>query len=179
MNTYVALFRGINVSGQKKIKMADLREHMTVLEFEDVKTYIQSGNLVFKSPETSIEKLEQRIADKIQQAYGFEVSILIRTPEEIRTPLIENPFAQNPENDPKRFYVAFLDAEPDEEKLTALQEMDLGEEEFEVIGKTLYFFVPQGYSNSKMNNNFFEKKLNVIATTRNWRTIHKLVEMTE
>ena len=177
MNTYIALFRGINVSGQKKIKMADLRQHMQALGFDQVRTYIQSGNLIFQSEVVAKDELEKQIEEKILAEYGFEVSVIIRTPEELQAILVENPFLQNPENDPKRFYVAVLASEPTTERLDVLAEKDYAPEAYAILGKTLYFYVPNGYGRSKMNNNFFENKLKVVATTRNWRTMHKLAEM--
>lgn len=177
MNTYVALLRGINVSGQKKIKMADLRAHLKTLPFQDIQTYIQSGNIVFEAESMSKQELASLIEQNIMQNYGFEVPVMIKTPKELENTLENNPFLKDPSKDSKRFYVTFLAQTPIAGLAKKLEEVDYSPEEYVLQKDLIYFFSPQGYGRAKMNNNFFEKKLKVAATTRNWRTIHKLLEM--
>ena len=148
METYIALLRGINVSGQKKIKMADLRLHLEELNFQNILTH-----------------------------YGFEVSVLIKTPEDLENTIKNNPFLQDSAKDPKYFYVTFLAKAPSLDGIEKLKEKDYSPEEYDLMDELIYVYPPQGYGRAKMNNNFFEKKLKVAATTRNWRTIHKLLEM--
>lgn len=176
MNTYIALLRGINVSGQKKIKMADLRQQLDVLPFENLQTYIQSGNIVFdtKAPKGQLAgMIQQNILDN----YGFEVAVIVKTPEDLQSALENNPFLKDPDKDPKRFYLTFLDKAPTPALIEKLKEVDYSPEAYEIDHDLIYFFSPQGYGRAKMSNNFFEKKLKVAATTRNWRTTHKLLEM--
>jgi uncharacterized protein (DUF1697 family) len=178
MKTYIAILRGINVSDQKKIKMADLRALLDEIGFKEVQTYIQSGNIVFQYPETSESDLEKIIEEKIQSHYDFHVPTMVRTPEAFQYVINHNPFLQDPEKDIKRQYITFLAEQPAEENIEALKEVDHDPEEYIIDGRVIFFFSPNGYGRAKMNNNFFEKKLKVKATTRNWKTVNKLLEMT-
>ncbi len=178
MNTYIAMLRGINVSGQKKIKMADLRAHLAELAFGNIRTYIQSGNIIFEHEETSASYLEDKIKQKILEKYGFEVPVLVKLSADFEHLLSHNPFLKDPAKETKRMYVTFLAEEPQAEGLAKLQTVDYAPEEYILEGKEIYFFSPLGYGRAKMNNSFFEQKLKVAATTRNWRTINKLLEMT-
>ena len=179
MPTYIALLRGINVSGQKKIKMAELRAHLAELDFDRIRTYIQSGNILFECRKLRLPNWSRKIADLIRAKYGFEVPVLVKEPEDFRRIIDNNPYRDDPEKDEKRLYLTFLAAVPTQEYLDGLSTVDYHPEEFRIIGKDLYFYSPNGYGRAKMNNNFFEKKLKVAATTRNWRTIHKLLEMSK
>ena len=178
MPTYIALLRGINVSGQKKIKMADLRTHLSELAYADIRTYIQSGNIVFSSPLREIPVLEAQIVEKIQEKYGFDVPVMIREPKDFTSVLERNPMPAE-RYDHKRLYATFLDEEPASEKLQKLAEVDYSPEEYIVDGRMIYFYSPHGYGRAKMNNNFFEQKLKVKATTRNWNTVNKLLVMSQ
>lgn len=171
------MLRGINVSGQKKIKMADLRTLLEELGLYSVQTYIQSGNIVFQysdSPETELEKM---IEEKIQLHYGFHVPTMVRLPEDFKYVIEHNPFLQDPDKDIKRQYITFLSEKPAEADIQALKTVNYEPEEYAIDGRTIFFFSPKGYGRAKMSNNFFEKKLKVKATTRNWKTVNKLLEM--
>jgi len=174
MTTYVAMLRGINVSGQKKIKMVDLRAHLEEVGFKNIQTYIQSGNIIFEHTSTTAKELENTIEQKLEKEYGFHVPTLIKTPAELTSVIKHNPFKNEEE---KRLYVTFLYDLPEPEKLEKLEEVNYEPEQYIVDQKNIYFFSPLGYGNAKMNNNFFEKKLKTNATTRNWNTVNKLVEM--
>lgn len=178
MQIYIALLRGINVSGQKKIKMANLKLSLEELSFSDVVTYIQSGNIVFKAVEKSISKLENKIHKKVLKDFGFEVPVLIKTPKELKHALNNNPFQKkNEKYDPKLFYVVFLKEKPKAENIAKLKTYDYSPEEYFLDNKIIYYYAANGAGNAKMSNNFFENKLKVQATSRNWRTTHKLVEL--
>lgn len=179
MQTYIALLRGINVSGQKKIKMADLREHLEELNFQDIQTYIQSGNIVFKSEKTSLKNLETLIKDKIQEKYDFEVPVVVITPTTIKSAAKNNPFEKDAMKDPKKFSVVFLQEQPLQENVKILSGYDYSPEEYVLVGEIIYFYAANGAGRAKMTNNFFENKLKVKATSRNWRTVHKLVELSK
>lgn len=179
MESYIALLRGINVGGQKKIKMADLRTLLGKLPFEKVETYVQSGNIVFKAKEKNVSNVEKMIEKAIQDAYDFEVPTLVKTPAELKHVLENNPFLNNPETATERLYMTFLKEEPAAERIEKLKTFDYSPEDYRLEGKDLYFFAPNGYGRAKMNNNFFENKLKVVATTRNWRTVNKLYEMSQ
>ena len=177
MQTYIALLRGVNVSGHKKIKMADLKLSLEDLSFSDVVTYIQSGNIVFKADEKSISKLENIIHEKILKDFGFEVPVLVKTPKELTHALNNNPFKKDKLNVEKLFYVVFLKDKPQAENIAKLESYDYSPEEYVLDDKIIYYYAANGAGNAKMNNNFFENKLKVQATSRNWRTTHKLVEL--
>ena len=177
MDTYIAMLRGINVSGQKKIKMADLVSHLNELNFEQVSTYIQSGNIVFKYQSTEKGRLEGMISAKILEKYKFEVPTIVRTPDEFMSVIDKNPFLKQSDKPTDRQYITFLGSQPDEVNIEKLATYDYAPEEFILDGLDIYFYSPKGYGKAKMNNNFFENKLKVAATTRNWKTVNKLLEM--
>lgn len=177
MKIYVALLRGINVSGKKKIKMADLREHLAELDFKNIKTYIQSGNILFQYPETDIHELEQLIKDKIKEKYDFDVPTMVKTPADFKYVIDNNPFLRVAENDPKHMHITFLGTTPSTDQIEHLATYEFPNEEYALENLHIYFHAPKGYGRAKMNNNFFEKKLKVAATTRNWKTVNKLYEL--
>ena len=172
MPTYISLLRGINVSGQKKILMADLKSLYEELGFENVRTYIQSGNVAFESKEGSAKALQQLIFNKIKVQYGFDVPNLILSPTEIEDALTNNPFQGI-----EKMYFVFLSEVPLQEKIDKLGELNFDNEFYEINNKVIYFHCPDGYGKAKLNTNFFEKKLNVSVTTRNLRTTKKLLEI--
>lgn len=172
MPTFISILRGINVSGQKKIKMADLKNLYEDLGFKNVQTYIQSGNVVFEYKEVTISELQQMIFDTIHKHYGFEVPNLILSPIAIETALKKNPF-----KDIDKMYFTFLAETPTKENIEKLYTYSFDEEYYELIGKVVYFHCPNGAGRAKMSNNFFENKLKVMATSRNLNTTKKLLEM--
>ena len=175
MAVFITLLRGINVSGKKKIKMADLRTLLTESGLEAVSTYIQSGNIVCQFDQ-SASNLSQHISSTIQKAYGYEVEVFSYSPTYFEESISQNPYGEDKIG---RCYVTFLSEVPQAELVTSLQENDYSPEEWHLVGDRIYFYSPQGYGRAKMNNNFFEKKLKVKATTRNWRTVLKMKEMAE
>ncbi len=174
MKSYISLLRGINVSGQKKILMADLRTLYTALGFKKIQTYIQSGNVAFEYKESDPKELQQLIFDKIKTHYNFEVPNLILTLEEIQDALNNNPYSSE-----EKPYITFLSAAPLQENIAELNKYKFENEYYQLNEKVIYSHFPNGAGRAKLNNNFFEKKLQVSATTRNLRTTQKLLEMTE
>ncbi|WP_066221714.1 DUF1697 domain-containing protein [Formosa haliotis] len=174
MKTYIALLRGINVSGQKKVPMAMLRELMTGLGFKHVKTYIQSGNVVFQSIETNTVELEQMISKSIVKTFQFEVPVLVKSENEIRTIFEANPFS---ETEKESSYFTLLKSEPAAQLKAMVSNEVYANEVFVVTDACVYFYSTQSYGKAKCNNNFFERKLNVSATTRNFKTMQKLLSL--
>lgn len=172
MKIYLSLLRGINVSGQKKILMTDLKSLYEKLGFENVQTYIQSGNVVFESKEVDAKQLQQLIFNKIKTQYGFDVPNLILSPTEIELALKNNPFQGI-----EKMYFVFLSEVPLQENIDRLSQFNIDNEFYEIKNKVIYFHCPDGYGKAKLNNNFFEEKLKVSATTRNLRTTKKLLKM--
>lgn len=178
MQTYISLLRGINVSGQKKILMKDLRALYESLGLTQVTTYIQSGNVIFESEEIDRTRLQAQIETKIQQEYNFEVPVTLRSTRELQDIIKTNPFAHEVASNSKAMYLTFLSAEPSEDGLSQLAQFPFKNEQYIIQGKEVYLIYPDGYGKTKLTNQVLEKKLNVSATTRNWRTVNKLFEMT-
>ncbi|MGD2035143.1 MAG: DUF1697 domain-containing protein, partial [Bacteroidales bacterium] len=177
METYIAFLRGINVSGQKLINMADLRAHLEELGFSNVQTYIQSGNIVFTCRNPEKRALEQLIEQKISEKYHFEVPVAVLNRDELTALANENPFLKVPEKETDKLYVTILFEEPPGENVDHLYPPDDGPDEFVLMKGRVYLFLPNGYGMTKLNNNFFEHRLKVRASTRNWKTIRKLLDM--
>lgn len=168
------MLRGINVGRTKKIKMDELRDLYESLNFKNVTSYIQSGNVVFKFEDVSPPKLSAEIEKKIKEVFSFDVKVFIRTKDEFHHTIANNPFKRE---DPKYLHVTFLSDSPKE---NPIQEIDLlreTSEKFSITVKKIYLFLPKGYARTKLSNGFFEKKLRVSATTRNWRTVNKLYDI--
>ncbi|HVB09541.1 MAG TPA: DUF1697 domain-containing protein [Bacillota bacterium] len=159
--TYVALLRGVNVGG-RVLRMEELRSVCASLGLAEARTYIQSGNVVFRG----------EAADGTRLAKALAVPVLLRTTEEMAAVVAANPFPGQGA-DPKRLHVTFLAAEPTREAPAA----DSGPDEFILAGREVYLHCPGGYGETKLHNAFFERRLGVTATTRNWATVQKLAEM--
>jgi uncharacterized protein (DUF1697 family) len=180
METCISILRGINVSGQKKILMADLKEIYTKLGFKDPKTYIQSGNIVFKSDKKLSEtEVAQKIEKAIEEKYNFHVPVIIRTLPEIKKIIAANPFLQEKDIDLKKLHVTFLSEIPTKENLRNVENIAFPPDEFIIQGKEIYLHIPESYGETKLSNSYFEKKLKVTATTRNWNTVNTLMKIAE
>ncbi|NJB71835.1 uncharacterized protein (DUF1697 family) [Saonia flava] len=174
MKTYIALLRGINVSGQKKILMVDLKKSMEQLGLKEVVTYIQSGNVVFKSEDELVDILEDKIKETIMSNFGFDVPVLVTTFDILNSILLNNPFSK--EEDKKQYFVLLKD-EPKASLVEEFHETSYNNEDFVIAGQCIYLVCHKGAGNAKLNNNLIERKLKVSATTRNLRTMTKLVEL--
>jgi len=177
MPVFIALLRGVNVSGQKLIKMDALRELFVKMGFEKVETYIQSGNIVFQSINPNQRELEQIISAGLKDAFGFEIPVLVLAVKELKDITRKNPFINNDSKDKSCMHVTFLSVEPEMTLFENLKKLEYKGEEFELAGKALYLYCPKGYGKTRLNNTFLEKKLKVTATTRNWKTVNTLLEM--
>jgi uncharacterized protein (DUF1697 family) len=177
METYVSMLRGINVSGQKKILMADLKKLYEGLGFKDVVTYIQSGNVIFKSSKLERLKLQEKIKKGILKQFGFDVPVVIRNAEELIDAHGGNPFLKEKGIDQDRIYFTFLESDVAKENLKKVDPEAYLPDRFQVDGSTIYLYCPGGYGETKLSNNFFESKFKVVATTRNLKTVIKLIEL--
>lgn len=177
MKTYISILRGINVSGQKLIKMEALKKAFEELQFKNVTTYIQSGNVIFQYSSAESAELEQKISGQIQKKFGFEVSVLVLLPGELKKILDNNPFANYPMKDISFLHVTFLASVPKEPDLETIAQKQAPGEEFRLIGEAVYLYCPNGYGKTKLTNTFLENKLKVGATTRNWKTANLLFAM--
>ncbi len=178
---YVALLRGINVSGHKKIKMADLTLLLTELGFTEVSTYIQSGNIVFLASEQQQDELEIIIKEAIKTQYSFDVPVIVLNKEQFRLVHDNIPLKQFNVSDiveeGSRVGISFLSKQPTPEASDKLLSYVIEPEKLIITHKTVYLHCPQGFGKTKLSNNFFENKLKVSATTRNWKTVVKINQM--
>lgn len=177
MNRKIAILRGINVGGKRKILMADLKILCEKLEFKDIETYIQSGNLIFNSKIENPE-LENIIEKSIKEKFGFDVPTIVRNSNELRTCIDKNPYVDK-DADINQLHLTFLKDKPTNENLEKLLTYNYEPDKFKIHEKNVFLFCEGKYHKSKLTNNFFEKKLKVGATTRNWKTILKLIELTK
>lgn len=179
MKTYISLLRGINVSGHKLIKMDALQKMYTDLQFKNSKTYIQSGNVVFQYRPTPTKTLEETIAKQIQKTFGFDVPVMVKELSELTTIANNNPFIVKRQEDIQWLHITLLSNEAEQTHIDKIKDLTFGADEYIIVKNAVYVFCPNGYGNTKLNNNFFENKLKVQATTRNWKTIVKLLSMGE
>ena len=176
MATYVAILRGINVSGHKIIKMERLRAAFEELGFAHVKTYVQSGNVIFETSEPS-ESLAAKIERKILNEFGFDVPVLTKSSKEMMDIVKRNPFLKDVSIDQSKLHVTFLSDDPPRNTLELLEPLAAGAELVRIVSRAVYLYCPNGYGNTKLTNTAIEKKLSCRATTRNWATTNKLLEM--
>lgn len=175
MNKQIVLLRGINVSGQKKIPMADLRNWLAELPVTNLETYIQSGNVVLSSSIDN-ELLSASVRQKIFDKSRFDVEVITISSDILRKVIDGNPFAERTQNG-QQVYVSFFNQEPSTTKVKALLENCPPNESLYFANTHLYFYSDEGYGQAKMNNNYLEKKLQVVCTTRNWKTVETLLNM--
>ncbi|MDB5051666.1 MAG: hypothetical protein JWO30_4737 [Fibrobacteres bacterium] len=179
MTTYIALLRGINVSGHKPVPMAELQKLFEKLGFKGAKTFIQSGNVVFKSAEGDRKETAAKIEAGILKKFGFEVPVIVRTPEELGAALAGNPYAKRKLADGDRVYITYLGEAPSRDAIKALEKHIDAIDELTIKNNEVYILAHKGYGNSKLSNTFVEKKLGVRCTTRNLETTGKLIELAE
>ena len=179
MAAYISILRGINVSGQNLIKMDALKKIYESLHFEDVKTYIQSGNVVFSTGETDLKKLENLITSQIENEFGTEVPVIVLKAETLENIIKNNPFVKDKQKDTSFIHITFLADKPKEIDKDSIENKKQQGEEIEFSENAIYLYCPNGYGRTKLNNNFLENKLKIKATTRNWKTTNELLKLVE
>jgi uncharacterized protein (DUF1697 family) len=173
--SWVALLRGVNLGARNKVPMAGLRGLMADIGAEDVQTYVQSGNVVFRSALARAE-LVRRIEREISARFGVDADVVLCTKAELKRVVAGNPFA-GAEPEPTRLHVTFLARPPERARMTDLEGDEFEPDRFHVTRAAVYLHTPKGYGRSKLSNAYFERKLGVRATTRNWRTVTTLAEL--
>lgn len=173
MPQQIALLRGINVGGRNKLKMADLRELLANNEFKNVSTYIQSGNILFRNRRSNSSNAAT-IKSLIVEHYGYEVPVLVCDAKKLARIAAGNPFGDSVID---QLHVTLLASKPKAKLVTAASQLEFGSDQFKIVGDVAYVHCPNGYGKTKLNNGFFESKLNTTATTRNWKTLNKLIEL--
>ncbi|MCF8273646.1 MAG: DUF1697 domain-containing protein [Flavobacteriaceae bacterium] len=174
MKTYIVLLKGINVGGHKKVPMAELRQLLSNSGFENVQTYIQSGNVLLQSSENNLQKIEETIKNAILNYFGFEVSVLVTTRPNLIRVFDDCPFSEEKK---KASYFMMLHDTPEEELVKAVSKKTYEGEEYKIIKDCIYFFCANGYGQTKFNVNFFERHLKTFATARNYNTMVKLLSL--
>jgi uncharacterized protein (DUF1697 family) len=177
MPIYISLLRGINVGAHKRMKMEQLRQAFEAMGFEQVKTYIQSGNVVFKSAKISTFALSKKIEEKILKDFGFSVSVVSRTAAEMAAAIASNPFLKERGADPEKLHITFLSEALGSAALTKLADLTVAPDQFRCRGKDIYFYLPNGTAESLLMKKPLDRLLGVVITTRNWRTANQLSDM--
>ena len=170
MTTYIAILRGINVGGHKKLPMEALRSLMEAPHFTAVRTYIQSGNIVFRSELQDNSKITALISDNIFNEFNYEVPVIVKTLAQWEQAIVKNPYKGKPI---KQVLFTFLKEKPN-------KHIDLsgyGDTQATLQEDVVHLYCPNGYGKTKLNTNFFEKELGILATTRNWNTVEKLLQL--
>ncbi|HDX9580373.1 TPA: DUF1697 domain-containing protein [Bacillus pseudomycoides] len=174
MTIFIALLRGINVSGHNKIKMAELRSTLETLGLSQVQTYIQTGNVLFKSDESK-EQLRLRIEDAIRNNFGISIIVILRTADELERIVANCPYADVSLAEGESIHVSILAEPPPQKIVDRLANSESNNDEYHINGLEIYFLFRQSILNSKLANNM--QSLGNIATTRNWNTINKVAAL--
>jgi uncharacterized protein (DUF1697 family) len=174
---YIAMLRGVNVSGQKIVRMERLRASCDALGFRHVATYVQSGNIVFGAEQKSPSTLSKQISDTILHDFGLAVPTLVKTREEMQAVIERNPFLKEADIDVSKLHVTFLSGPHPADSLKTLQALQAKPDQFHIGRHEVYLHCPHGYGRSKLANTAIEKALAVSATTRKWKTVVTLLEM--
>ncbi len=175
MSTVIALLRAINVGGRNKLPMAELRTLLGELGHSEIRTYIQSGNAVFHSSSEDLGAVSRQLSSAILERFGLVVPVIARTPSQLVHVAEHCPFAADA--DPKHLSVVFLDGTPTAEAVASADRSTYLPDTFEVVGDVVYLHVPTGLGRTKLTLPWLQRRLKVTGTARNWRTVHKLIDM--
>ena len=157
--------------------MEALRRLYEALNLVKVKTYVQSGNVVFDSEKHAASILTERIEAQIEQSFGYSVPVFIRSINDFHRIITNNPFLKQRNYDPAKLHVTFLYTSPSEMNISSMKEPIKENDEFSLENKEIFLYCPSGYGRTRVNNNYFERKLNMPATTRNWKTVKALYKI--
>jgi len=177
MAAYVAMLRGVNVSGHNTIKMEVLRGLCQGLGFRNVETYVQSGNIVFQALLENPEAISKRIGETVLRSFGFDTPVIVRTSKEMRNVIGNNPFLKEKGIDSSKLHVTFLSETAQKGSEKKLETLATNPDRFYPASHEIYLYCPGGYGRTRLSNNAIEKALSVEATTRNWKTTNTLFEM--
>lgn len=177
MPVYIAMLRGINIGPHKRMKMEKLRASCEGLGFAKVKTYIQSGNVIFRAGKLSSGALSKKMGECILRDFGFSSDVISRTRDEMKRIIDDNPFVKERGMDVSKLHVVFLPQTPTPTALKKLQQLTLAPDRVHPSGSEIYFYFPNGVSGSSLWKHPLDKVLSVAGTMRNWNTVNKLYEM--
>jgi len=179
MAVLISMLRGVNVGGHNKISMAELRATYESLGLKEAQTFVQSGNVVFRTKERNVAALPKRIEDAIEQRLGFRCDVVVRTPAELKDVIARNPFGKRRNVDPGKLLVTFLANHPTAEARDQVLKIKTDPEELHIDGREVYIYFPNGMGRSKLSWPTIGKKLGTTGTGRNWNSVTKLLEMAE
>ena len=179
MHTYIAFLRGINVGGKNKMSMSELRVALESEELKSVRTYIQSGNVVFESSLDSCDEISTSINKTIQNTFGFNIPVLVKTKKQLELVLSLSPYDNEDQITTNKTYFILLFESPKEQFLTVFKALTFPNEQYKITDDCVYLLCLNGYGNSKLNNNLIESKLKVVATARNYRTMQKVLALVD
>src|SRR3954467_4239051 len=173
---HIALLRGINVGGHNKVPMAELRAALEAAGFQDVKTYVQSGNVALSADETSPGKVGRKVEKAIEEAFGFDIAVVVRSRDEIAALVEEDPLG-DVATEPKYRIVVFLAEKLDRKRLADVNPDEYAPEAFALRDYEIVMWAPDGQRDSKLVKALSEKRTRVLGTARNWRTVEKLLDL--
>jgi uncharacterized protein (DUF1697 family) len=179
MPVLISMLRGVNLGPHHRIKMEDLRALYESLQLQDPQSYVQSGNVIFRTKEKNATKLAKKIQEGIGKKFGFRPEVIIRRIEELKQSLAANPFQNRPDLEPSKLLITFLSAEPAAEAQAAIRNLKVNREELHLIGRELYIYFPDGIGKSKVPWSSVEKLLKVTGTARNLNSVVKMLEIAE
>jgi len=179
MTTYISLLRGINVSGHNLITMKALCKSYQNLGFSDVITYLQSGNVIFSDRDRETDALELDISHMIKKDFGFEVPVIVLSAGSLSQIINNNPLTSQIDKDLSFQHVTFLSTAFKDFDIRTIESKKQGGEEVYFVKNAIYLYCPNGYGKTKLTNNFFETKLKLTATTRNWKTTNELLTIAQ
>jgi uncharacterized protein (DUF1697 family) len=179
MTTVIAMLRGVNLGSHNRIKMDALRALCTSLKLRDAQTYVQSGNVVFRTSEQDLARLAKKIENGIERDFGFRTDVILRSSSEMRDVIGRNPFAKRSGIEPSRLLVLFLAGDPSPEASAKVRSIKADPEQLRMDGRELYIYFPNGIGRSKLSTASIERALKTAGTGRNWNSVTKMLEVAE
>jgi uncharacterized protein (DUF1697 family) len=179
MAVIICMLRGVNLGPHKRIKMEALRALCESIKCRGAQTYVQSGNVIFRTDARDLAKLTTRLEKAIEKEFGFHSDVILRTTAELKDAVARNPFANRRGIEPKKLLVTFLDTEPSEDARKQVNALKTDPEEVHVVGREMYIYFPNGMARPKLPLVTIERVLNVRGTGRNWNSATKMLEMAE
>jgi uncharacterized protein (DUF1697 family) len=178
MQKLISFLRGVNMTGHNSIKMTDLSDLYKSLGYRDAETYIQSGNVIFSpAGKATAADIAGKIEKGILERFNYNVPVMIRTLPEMEELVSSNPFLKEERFEPAKMAVIFLHEMPSDANIQKVINVYYPPDKFKIIGKEIFIFCPNGFGRTKLYTNFFEKKMNVIGTARNWKTITTITDL--
>ena len=180
MKTYAAFLRGVNMTGHNSIKMTDLTSMFIKMGYADAITYIQSGNVIFRGTGNSSDReIELKFEKEITSRFKYDIKVMIRSVNEMKNFFSVNPYLDEENFYPAKIAVLFLNEKPSNDQIMKVKDVDYPPDKFKIVGSEIYVYCPNGFGRTKLYTNFFEKKMGISGTARNWKTITTILNLAE